>query len=125
MLIEKEFYRVNEFNELADNKFLASLTINKEHDIFEGHFPGQPVTPGVCMMQIIKELAEKWSGSTLQLKTAKNIKFMAIINPENNPDIQVELAFERSQGDVIVKSTASFEETVALKFSGVFKELSI
>lgn len=125
MLIEKEFYTVKEFKELADNNFLATLTLNKEHHIFEGHFPGQPVTPGVCMMQIIKELSEEWSGSILRLKTARNIKFMAIINPDVNADIQVELAFDRSSGELIVKSTASFEDTVALKFSGVFEELSI
>ena len=37
----------------------AVIELNKDHDIFKGHFPGNPVMPGVCMLQIIKELTEK------------------------------------------------------------------
>src|SRR5690606_32054188 len=117
-------YTINEFQKLADDKALVSITINSGHQIFEGHFPGQPVTPGVCMMQIIKELGEKWSNKKLMLKTAKNVKFMAIINPEKNPKVQVELLFEKNEQGLVIKSTASIDETIALKFSGIYKELN-
>ena len=79
MLIDKDFYTINEFQKLADDKALVSITINSGHQIFEGHFPGQPVTPGVCMMQIIKELGEKWSNKKLMLKTAKNATKNALV----------------------------------------------
>ena len=75
------------------------------------------------MMQIIKELAEEWAKCTLVLKTARNVKFMAIINPEDHPNIQVELDVEEEEGLLSVKSVTSFEDTVALKFSGVFQKV--
>ena len=36
----------------------AQLQLNPAHRVFEGHFPGQPVVPGVCMVQMIKEILE-------------------------------------------------------------------
>lgn len=77
------------------------------------------------MMQIIKELAEKWTQSPLMLKNARNVKFMAIINPEQHPNIKVDLDVEEEKGEglLYVKSTTSYEDTVALKFSGVFQKV--
>lgn len=76
------------------------------------------------MMQIIKELTERWAASPLMLKTARNVKFMAIINPSLTPNIRVELDVEEEgEGVLSVKSTTSFEDTMALKFSGVFQKV--
>ena len=121
MSLLHDFYSITSFS-VQDQKVSASIVINKDHAVFEGHFPNRPVTPGVCMMQIIKELTEKWASDTLVLKKARNVKFMAIINPQEHPNIQVTLDVEEADGVFLVKSTTSFEDTVALKFSGVFQK---
>jgi len=121
MSLLHDFYSIASFS-AQDQKVLASIVINKDHPVFAGHFPNRPVTPGVCMMQIIKELAEKWATHTLILKKARNVKFMAIINPEEHPNIQVTLDVEEEDGLLSVKSITSFDDTVALKFSGVFQK---
>lgn len=60
----------------------------------------------------------------MMLKTARNVKFMAIINPSLTPNIRVELDVEEEgEGVLSVKSTTSFEDTMALKFSGVFQKV--
>jgi 3-hydroxyacyl-[acyl-carrier-protein] dehydratase len=120
MSLFNQLYQINSF-EQSENKVLASVQINPSHPIFEGHFPHQPVTPGVCMMQIIKELGEKFYGSSLQLRSARNVKFMAVINPLEQPNILVELLFDQDEAGLIsIKSTTSYTDTVALKFSGVY-----
>lgn len=122
MSLLHDFYSLVAFT--ADGpKVSASIALHRTHAVFGGHFPGNPVTPGVCMMQIIKELAEKWAESPLMLKQARNVKFMAIINPEEHPNILVELDVEEEDGLLSVKSTTSFEDTTALKFSGVFQKV--
>jgi len=122
MSLLHDFYSIATFT--ADGpKVSASISINSAHPVFKGHFPNHPVTPGVCMMQIIKELAEKWAECSLVLKKARNVKFMAIINPDNHPNIQVELDVEEEDGLLSIKSTTSFEDTTALKFSGVFQKV--
>ena len=114
--ILNNFYELKS-HESENNIFRANITLNKDHDIFQGHFPGNPVTPGVCMMQIVKDLAEKFTGSKLFLKTASNVKFMAIINPFETPDLLLELDINEKEGELKVKNTTSFGETIALKLS--------
>lgn len=119
MLIEG-LYKVTATENTSEG-ILAKVHLNKDHAIFKGHFPGNPVMPGVCMIQIIKELTEKATGKNLFLAVSSNIKFMAIINPEKNPNIQVAIDIAEENGEVKVKNTTSFEGTVALKLNATFK----
>lgn len=117
------FYTLTSYEKAENGSFLAYIHLNKDHDIFKGHFPGNPVTPGVCMMQIIKELTEEFTGSKLFLKTASNIKFMAIINPFETPDLKLQLDITEDGEDVKVKNVTSFGETIALKLSVSYKKI--
>lgn len=120
MLI-KNLYTIQKF-ETAEQKITAQVFVNKNHEIFKGHFPDNPVMPGVCMMQIIKELTEKASNKKLFMQTASNIKFMALINPEINPTLDLSIDFSGDDDEIIkVKNITKFGETTALKFSGTFK----
>lgn len=116
----KDFYTVNDLAVADNNLATANITINKDHNIFKGHFPGNPVTPGVCMMQIIKELTEEVVGQKLMMKSSSNIKFMAIINPEKTPDLKLTLDISETEEGFKVKNSTTFEDTVALKLTSNF-----
>ena len=112
-----DFSTLQSYEKAENGGFTAHILLNKDHDIFKGHFPGNPVTPGVCMMQIVKELTEEFIGRKLFLKTASNVKFMAIINPFETPELTMSLNISESETEVKVKNTTSFGETIALKMS--------
>ncbi|WP_426274476.1 3-hydroxyacyl-ACP dehydratase [Chryseobacterium sp. S-02] len=111
------FYTLESYEQAENGSFTANISLNKDHDIFKGHFPGNPVTPGVCMMQIVKELTEEFTGKKLFLKSASNVKFMAIINPFETPDLTLQLDINEGEEEIKVKNTTSFGETIALKMS--------
>ncbi|WP_024771978.1 MULTISPECIES: 3-hydroxyacyl-ACP dehydratase [Aquimarina] len=119
-MLLKDFYTANTL-ETVENMSTATITINKNHKIFKGHFPGNPVTPGVCMMQIIKELTEGIVDKKLFMQSSSNIKFMAIINPEKNPDLVLTLDITKTDDTYKVKNVTTFEDTVALKLTANFK----
>ncbi|KFE99284.1 3-hydroxyacyl-ACP dehydratase [Chryseobacterium formosense] len=112
-----DFYTLQSYEKAENGGFTAHILLHKDHDIFKGHFPGNPVTPGVCMMQIVKELTEEFIGRKLFLRTASNVKFMAIINPFETPELTMSLNISESETEVKVKNTTSFGETIALKMS--------
>jgi 3-hydroxyacyl-[acyl-carrier-protein] dehydratase len=119
MLI-KNLYTVKDV--VTDNgQTIVQISIDKDHRIFKGHFPGNPVMPGVCMIQIIKELTEEVVGKKLFLAVSSNIKFMAIINPDTDPDLTLVLDISQAENEVKIKNTTSFGETLALKLNAVFK----
>ena len=117
-----DFYTLKSSEKTENGSFIANISLNKDHDIFKGHFPGNPVTPGVCMMQIVKELTEEFTGKKLFLKSASNVKFMAIINPYETPNLQLQLTVSETDEEVKVKNTTSFGETIALKLSATYKK---
>ncbi len=119
-----DFYTLQSYEQAENGSFTAYISLNKDHDIFKGHFPGNPVTPGVCMMQIVKELSEEFTGLNLFLKSASNVKFMAIINPFETPDLTLQLDITQTEEEVKVKNTTSFGETIALKMSVNYKKLT-
>ncbi|CAM4243709.1 hotdog family protein [Zobellia nedashkovskayae] len=122
MLIEG-LYTVESF-EKEEQTVKATVKLNAAHEVFKGHFPGNPVMPGVCMIQIIKELTEQATDKTLFLSVASNVKFMAIINPEKNDTIQLTLNVTEEGGTVKVKNTTTFDDTLALKLSATFTVLT-
>lgn len=123
-MLLKNFYKIESSNKNDDSSYTVVVNLNKDHEVFKGHFPNNPVTPGVCMMQIIKELCEDILSKELLLKTASNVKFMALINPEVNPTLRLELSiFENETGEIKVKNTTYFDETVALKLTNTYINL--
>ena len=119
MLI-KDLYEVLSF-ENNDGTVIARVSLNKDHEIFKGHFPGNPVMPGVCMIQMIKELTERATEKTLFLSNCSNIKFMAIIDPGKNKVLTLNIDHSEEDGIVKVKNTTSFDDTLALKLNATFK----
>jgi 3-hydroxyacyl-[acyl-carrier-protein] dehydratase len=123
-MVLKDFYKVLSEEKTGDSKYNITILVNEKHEIFKGHFPENPIMPGVCMIQIIKELAEKITETTLMIQTLANVKFMALINPEKNPELRLELDITITEDDLVkVKNTTYFNETVALKLSNVYKKL--
>lgn len=121
-MLLKDFYKIQSLIKIDDQKYLVTVLINENHEVFEGHFPGNPVMPGVCMMQIIKEISEQITESSLLMQSISNVKFMALINPFVTPELRLELEIIYAENQFIkVKNTTYFNNTVALKLGSVYK----
>lgn len=124
IMVLKDFYKVLSEEKTGDAKYNIRILVNARHEVFKGHFPGNPIMPGVCMIQIIKELTESITKSTLMIQTLSNVKFMALINPETNPELLLELDITTTEDDLVkVKNSTCFNDTVALKLSNVYKKI--
>jgi len=126
MLIE-EFYKIKSISFTKDEAFQVIIHLNKNHSVFKGHFPNNPITPGVCLIQTIKEITEEHVKNKLFLKSISNIKFTSIINPYLNADLILELFVIQDGSIVKVRNITKFvNNKIALKFNGTFikKQLS-
>lgn len=57
------------------------VRLNPDHFIFKAHFPGHPITPGVCLMQMVAELASMAEGCELYVRNIKNVKYTGVVSP--------------------------------------------
>jgi 3-hydroxyacyl-[acyl-carrier-protein] dehydratase len=92
-MLQNHFYTLTNPNAIEGTNFRTEINLNSKHPIFKGHFPGLPVVPGVCMMAIVKELLQKGVGKKLLLQKADTIKFLALINPNEHPSVDVEIKY--------------------------------
>ncbi|MCM0665383.1 3-hydroxyacyl-ACP dehydratase [Flavobacterium tyrosinilyticum] len=123
-MILQDFYKILSDEKVSDSKYTVTILVNEKHEVFKGHFPGNPIMPGVCMIQIIKELTESITKSSLMIQSLANVKFMALINPEATPELRLELDITTTEdGLVKVKNTTYFNDTTALKLSNVYKKI--
>ena len=107
--------------EKAGDKYIICVELNGDHKIYDGHFPGNPVVPGVCETQMIKEALELIMGAKLRMTSAGEIKYLAVINPEENAHLVVEIKIKyQEDNSVAVNSTISANEKMFLKFRGTF-----
>ena len=121
-MLLKDFYKIISIENSDTQKHRITIAINKNHEIFKGHFPETPIIPGVCMLQIIKEIAEEITKQKLVLQKLVNVKFLTLMNPEVDSNLVLDLEILTTDDALVkVKSSTVFEETPALKMSGIYK----
>ncbi len=104
-------------------KVIATIKIQEDHKIFQGHFPGNPVLPGVCLVQILKELMVQVFNRELLLIHAGNIKYLAFINPLVNSILHFEIQYKHAGENEISCSVRVYHEnTNFCSFKGVFSD---
>lgn len=115
-----KFYKVLELKKVSENQILAVIEINQDHDIYKGHFPNQPIVPGVCQIQIVKELLEELIGKKLKMTHGDNIKFTGMIIPSLAPIVNLEVNFKMNELEIICDAKLWFETTTFTKYKGKF-----
>jgi 3-hydroxyacyl-[acyl-carrier-protein] dehydratase len=104
MILLNDFYTIQQKTS-TPGVVKATISINKKHRILEGHFPGLPVVPGVCMLQIVREIMQVNSNKTLKITEADNMKFLSVINPEQNADVEVSINYTEDAGKYSINAT--------------------
>ena len=80
---------VNDFYDIiatasTDDGFRCKVRLNSDHPLYRVHFPGNPVTPGVCLIQIATEILEQEYHKMLLLSKADSIKFKKTVGSDSD-----------------------------------------
>ena len=94
----------------------ATIRLLPESPVYKGHFPGYPITPGVCLVEIALELIAEMADQVghderevghderARLVGAKNIKFTSPIIPTEGTELRFNLGGEGSERTVEILS---------------------
>ena len=74
------YYIINHQSPISNSEFL--IRFNPSHPIFAGHFPGQPIVPGACLVQIAQELLGEYLHQSVCFTSLRNLKFRQAITPD-------------------------------------------
>ena len=73
--------------DVVDASIRYNIHLDASHFIYQAHFPDEPITPGVCIIQIAKELLEEHLDIGLEIQKVKNVKFLNVISPLATPNV--------------------------------------
>jgi len=98
----------------------CTVQFNPDHVIYQAHFPGNPVTPGVCIIQTVTEALQQRLGVKLSLSEVKNIKFVMPVSPIDDSCVVIRWArVEQETGECRARGSITDVggEKVYTKFS--------
>lgn len=117
-MLQGDFFTTTH-QDLTENTINSQISLNIEHPIYVGHFPQQPVVPGVCMMQILAELSSTALGKKVYLKNARQAKFLIPIIPQKNPVLEVNIQYTKHEdGSLKISATIQDSTLTFFKFKG-------
>ena len=105
--------------------FLAKASVDPKHPVFQGHFPGVPVLPGVCSLYLIRTCTELFLVHDLRYNTVDSCKFTAMIDPLRNEKITVQGDLKQAEGIIRIKALMLYGNRTVLKLQATMKEITL
>lgn len=112
------FLFVDKIIERAENKIVTSLKLTGEEDFFKGHFPGNPIMPGVLLQEALFQtgaalMALRSDAGGLGVVTrVQNAKFKNMVRPGDELMMEVELTESISNAHYMKGTTKVAGKTV-------------
>ena len=79
-MLKDILYKILSTNKI-NNGISYQISLLRDCPIYTAHFPGKPITPGVCILQMVEELLADYTLRNLRIAIVKNAKFLNVLTP--------------------------------------------
>ena len=98
---------IKKINALDTRHIEADFCFDKDLALFKGHFPGQPMLPGVMQIEMVRVMLEMTRKMPFIISHIKKIKYLKPIFPGDHIKIAMELS---EKNDIMEISAIIFVE---------------
>ena len=92
--------RIVRFGAAGEGKFEAELRFDPEFPGFAGHFEGNPLVPGVCLIQAAELLAERALQKPVAIRSIGQVKIFRPLQPGDSGVFTLAVEGSRLSGSV-------------------------
>lgn len=97
------------------------LELGASHSAFEGHFPGEPILPGVVLLDLVAGALRVALGAGWRVKALPSVRWRAVVRPGESLQIRIlsaeragHVGFEVKSGETLVSDgTLVVEQAVS------------
>ena len=86
----------------TDTGFECMARLNDSHPVYKGHFPGMPVMPGVCIMEMVKACVSKFLNIHLSYSMIQECKFLIPVLPDKDRVLKIHVDLSPKNQDSFV-----------------------
>lgn len=83
----ESWYSLTNIKRSSSNEILADAIASGKSPWFSGHFPGEPILPGVAQLGMVFDAIKQECGKNLKISGVKRVKFKQIIKPSDKIQI--------------------------------------
>lgn len=123
-MLLNNLYTIEHLSE-SEKIIQARALLQAGHPIFKGHFPGHPVLPGVCMLEMITEITGSVLQQRFRISGAPMIKYLHMIDPNRDPEIQFEIKHEQDHKNILAQGKIYSGANVFMKFQLILSALKM
>lgn len=102
--------------QLSANEGSWQVRLCPEADVYRGHFPGHPIAPGACNMEMIRQLASRLMKTECHFREITQCRFTHLITPDVENLLQVTIRIDNDK----LLATVSWEETLCISLKGKY-----
>ncbi len=104
-----------------DGTYGMPFSLNENSTVFTGHFPNQPILPGVVMVEMTKRAAQIVLGVKLTLVSAGNFKFLKMVEPGVAATTILNFEITIKEDTWRVKAQIKADEEIYFKADALYK----
>lgn len=119
-MLLNDLYTINDLQE-QDGTLTATVQLNADHAVYKGHFPDNPVTPGVVQLQIVKDVLQQHLGKELSMLDMGRCKFLSVLDPRQHSSILVSIGLKELEGVHKASATGAAEGQAFFKFNASYR----
>lgn len=71
---------------------------------FDGHFPGRPVLPGVCMLKAAVVTLEDWHATAIRVSEVRKARFLSPLGPGQELEVRC-IAHKQTDDSLVAQLT--------------------
>jgi len=123
-MLRDHFFVIKERTQTPEG-WVYRISLDASHPIYQAHFPNNPVTPGVCIVQMVKEMASDCCSKTFFIRVIRNVKFLSVLNPLLNKEVFVRFTCNPNEkGWYVVSAVISKDDLIFSKVNLHLEEVN-
>ena len=82
MMIGTNWHFLTDISVDGLDEISAVAEIHPDSPWFSGHFPGNPILPGIAQLEMVSDLLKKTVGQQLKIDSVRQVRFKQTIKPD-------------------------------------------
>ena len=86
-----KWYSLINMDRLSSNEIIMYTRVSPDSPWFSGHFPGEPILPGIAQLEMALDGIKRLSKKNLKILGVRKVRFKKFIRPNDKIKIKVAL----------------------------------
>ncbi len=75
------WYKLNRIEKPDSEQIVAQIQVPADSPWFSGHFPGQPILPGIAQLGMVFDAVRHFSSKEMKITRVSRVRFKQMIRP--------------------------------------------